>query len=53
MTYFALCKKGYGSLKELKNLDTDDFLNIVDYENMMNDIETLAYDERKVNLYKI
>lgn len=46
MTYFALCKKGYGSLKELKQLDTDDFLNIVEYENMLNDIESLAYDER-------
>ena len=46
MTYFALCKKGYGSLKELKQLDTDDFFNIVEYENMLSDIESLAYDER-------
>jgi hypothetical protein len=46
MTYFALCKKGYGSLKELKDLDTDDFLNIVEYENMLSDIEQLVHDER-------
>ncbi|MFY4742591.1 hypothetical protein ACOTVT_03720 [Aliarcobacter butzleri] len=46
MTYFSLVKKGYGSLKELKELDTDEIINIIDYENMMNDIEALAYDER-------
>ncbi|WP_155522212.1 hypothetical protein [Aliarcobacter lanthieri] len=46
MTYFSLVKKGYGSLQELKILDTDEIINIIDYENMMNDIEALAYDER-------
>ncbi|MBL3520307.1 hypothetical protein H0A43_07450 [Arcobacter lanthieri] len=46
MTYFSLVKKGYGTLQELKSLDTDEIINIIDYENMMNDIEALAYDER-------
>ncbi|MFX4154232.1 hypothetical protein ACOL23_04735 [Aliarcobacter butzleri] len=49
MTYFSLVKKGYGSLKELKQLDTDEIINIIDYENMMNDIESLVYDERTSN----
>ncbi|MFW2306489.1 hypothetical protein [Aliarcobacter butzleri] len=49
MTYFSLVKKGYGSLKELKELDTDEIINIIDYENMMNDIESLVYDERTSN----
>ncbi|WP_165388736.1 hypothetical protein [Aliarcobacter butzleri] len=49
MTYFSLVKKGYGSLKELKKLDTDEIINIIDYENMMNDIESLVYDERTSN----
>ena len=49
MTYFSLVKKGYGSLKELKQLDTDEIINIIDYENMINDIESLVYDERTSN----
>ncbi|MFW3412303.1 hypothetical protein ACN9J3_06175 [Aliarcobacter butzleri] len=44
-----MVKKGYGSLKELKKLDTDEIINIIDYENMMNDIESLVYDERTSN----
>ncbi|MFW2452492.1 hypothetical protein [Aliarcobacter butzleri] len=44
-----MVKKGYGSLKELKELDTDEIINIIDYENMMNDIESLVYDERTSN----
>ena len=47
MTYFALVKKGYGSLKELKQLDTDELMNIINYENMMNDIEYLVHEDRQ------
>ena len=45
MTYYSLVKKGYGTLKEVKELDTDEFLSIVEYENMMSDIESLIYEE--------
>ena len=47
MTYYSLVKKGYGTLKEVKELDTDEFLSIVEYENMMSDIESLIYEENE------
>ena len=47
MTYFALVKKGYGSLNQIKQLDTDDLMNIINYENMMNDIEYLVHEDRQ------
>lgn len=47
MTHFALVKKGYGSLNELKQLDTDELMNIINYENMMNDIEYLVHEDRQ------
>ena len=47
MTYFALVKKGYGSLNQIKQLDTDELMNIVNYENMMNDIEYLVHEDRQ------
>ena len=47
MTYFALVKKGYGSLNQIKQLDTDEFMNIINYENMMNDIEYLVHEDRQ------
>ncbi len=40
MTYFALVKKGYGSINQIKQLDTDELMNIINYENMMNDAQT-------------
>ena len=47
MTYFALVKKGYGSLNQIKQLDTDELMNIINYENMMNDIEYLVHEDRQ------
>lgn len=47
MTYFALAKKGYGSLNQIKQLDTDELMNIINYENMMNDIEYLVHEDRQ------
>ena len=47
MTYFALVKKGYGSLTQIKQLDTDELMNIINYENMMNDIEYLVHEDRQ------
>jgi len=45
MTYYALVKKGYGNLEYIKSLDTDELLSILEYENMMNDIEALIYED--------
>ena len=47
MTYYALVKKGYGTLNELKQLDTDELMDIIAYENMMNDIEYLVHEDRQ------
>jgi len=47
MTCFALVKKGYGSLNQIKQLDTDELMNIINYENMMNDIEYLVHEDRQ------
>ena len=49
MTYFALVKKAYGSINQIKQLDTDELMNIINYENMMNDIEYLVHDDRQQN----
>ena len=49
MTYFALVKKGYGSLNQIKQLDTDELMNIINYENMMNDIEYLVHEDRQLS----
>ena len=47
MTYFALVKKGYGSINQIKQLDTGELMNIINYENMMNDIEYLVHEDRQ------
>ena len=47
MTYFALVKKGYGSINQIKQLDTDELMNIINYENMMNEIEYLVHEDRQ------
>ena len=47
MTYFALVKKGFGSINQIKQLDTDELMNIINYENMMNDIEYLVHEDRQ------
>ena len=47
MTYFALVKNGYGSINQIKQLDTDELMNIINYENMMNDIEYLVHEDRQ------
>lgn len=45
MTYYALVKKGYGNLEYIKSLDTDELYSILEYENMMSDIEALIYED--------
>lgn len=48
--FFSLVKKGYGSLKEVKDLDTEEIFKIVEYESIINDIETLALEDAKKGL---
>lgn len=45
MTYYALVKKGYGDLEYVKSLDTDEIFSILEYENIMSDIEALIYED--------
>jgi hypothetical protein len=40
-----LVKKGYGSLSEVKEMDTPELLKILEYESIMNDIESLAIED--------
>jgi len=44
---FSLSKKGYGSLAEVRKLDTDELLKIVEYENIISDIEMLEMEDAK------
>ena len=45
--YFSLVKKGYGTLYEVKELDTPELLDIIEYESIMNDIENLVIEDSK------
>ena len=47
MLYFSLIKKGFGSLKEVMEFDTDIIYEILEYESIINDIEQLEYNEMK------
>ncbi|MDY0271945.1 MAG: hypothetical protein RBR37_05495 [Advenella sp.] len=38
-TYLALVKAGYGTLAELKELDTPELLDIIEFEMITADIE--------------
>jgi hypothetical protein len=46
MTEFYLVKKGYGSLEEIRALDSLDFLDLVEYESMQNDIERYIIEDK-------
>jgi len=45
LTYLALSKAGYGSLAELRDLDTPDLLDIVEFEMMTSDIESYKMEQ--------
>lgn len=47
MIYCMLSKKGYGSIKELFELDTDDLLDIVEYEQISQAIENYEYEKAR------
>ena len=47
MSCFGLCKAGFGSLKEIKELDTKEFLDILEYESILSDIQRIMIEEAK------
>jgi dihydroneopterin aldolase len=49
MTVFALSKKGYGNIDFIRSLDSDDFMDLIEYENICNDIETIMMEEARKN----
>jgi len=44
-----LVKKGYGGLQEVKEFDTKDIMQILEYEAILSDIEQLEYESAKNN----
>lgn len=44
-----MVKKGYGGLQEVKEFDTKDVMQILEYEAILSDIEQLEYEEAKTN----
>ena len=47
LLFFSLVKKGYGSLNEVKEFDTNEIMEILEYEYILNGIEQLEYEEIK------
>lgn len=45
LLFFSLIKKGYGSLKEVKEFDTNEVIQILEYEYLLGAIEFLEYEE--------
>ena len=39
MEILFIVKAGYGSLEEIKSLDTTDYLDIIEFESIQNDIQ--------------
>lgn len=49
MTAMFLSKRGYGTYKEMQDLDTDDFLDLLEYEQICQAIEQFEIEEAKRN----
>ena len=47
MTIMQLSKKGYGSLSEMREIDTPEFLDLVEFESIINDIDQHHIDGAK------
>ena len=47
MTIITLSKTGYGSMEYLKGLDTDQFLDLVEFEHISRAIENHIINENK------
>jgi len=44
---FALVKAGYGSLAEISTMDTDEFLDAIEFEQMTADIQAHRMSEAR------
>ena len=49
LLFFSLVKKGYGSLKEVREFDTNEIMQMLEYEYLLGAIEFLEYEEAKTN----
>jgi hypothetical protein len=47
MTVLYLVNKGYGTIREIEALDTPDFLDLVEYEHIRQDIERYEIDKAR------
>lgn len=47
MTVFHLARQGYGSVKEIREWDTPQFLDAVEYEQICSDIELYKIEESR------
>lgn len=47
MTFMHLARRGYGSLREMKDLDTPELLDLIEFENISADIEEYLIWEAK------
>ena len=45
--FFSLVKKGYGSLKEVSEFDTNEIMQMLEYEYLLGAIEFLEYEQAK------
>lgn len=47
MAVLALCKAGYGTVREIEEWDTDQFLDAIEYEQIAADIQAHKMEEAR------
>ena len=47
MTIFFLSKKGYGSIEHIETWDTPRFLDVLEYERIMHNIEQHTFERER------
>lgn len=47
MAVYYLAKQGYGSVAEIRGMDTPEFLDLIEYEQMNQAIERWRYAEAR------
>lgn len=47
MLMLMIVKKGYGTLKEVKQMSVVEFMDIVEYEQIISDIENYQIEQSK------
>lgn len=50
MTIFFLSKKGYGSIDDIEEWDTPRFLDVIEYERIIMNIEQHKHDVEKAKV---